>query len=376
MMKILKKIIFIFLLVPLFFSCVLKKNLTDTTTTILPLGDTVHITDGSLVYALPLTVLHFMVTVEHEFEKPGPYSKYGSDLLGLKDVIKEENESWSIKNIDLKTSQELDPSEFYVIESNSLMQTNALALKREGLILDLNPELYNGAIQGTESTVNDFRDLQFTDMGANEYFEVRRDTAYRIVEVDTAFIKIPYLVEKKKPLSIEQLAESAAKTLLELRDGKQMILTGEANVFPQDASAITEMNRLESQYLALFTGKTWKETKTYFYDIIPYKSMTSAPVALFKFSENTGITDPSGTGGNMVVIEFVPALKTKELVIIKKPESVTDPVKKFDKLYYRVPDIVNIKIRQNKEVLVNSRKLIYQFGNVITLPANFIIGNR
>jgi hypothetical protein len=152
-----------------------------------------------------------------------------------------------------------------------------------------------------------------------------------------------------------------------------MILTGEANVYPQDASAITEMNRLESEYLALFTGKTWKETRAYVYDLIPTKIMTAAPVVLFKFSKITGPGDLS-KGGDPVNIEFIPALKTKDLVVISKSESVADPVKKFDKLYYRVPDIVNIRISNNKEVLYNSRKLIYQFGEVITLPANFIIG--
>ena len=83
-------------------------------------------------------------------------------------------------------------------------------------------------------------------MGSDEYYMVTRDTAYRVVEIDTAFIKIPYLVEKKKQLGIDQLAENAAKALLELRDGKQMILSGEANVFPQDASPINEINRMES----------------------------------------------------------------------------------------------------------------------------------
>jgi hypothetical protein len=376
-MKPLIKIIFSLLLIIAFSGCALKKNLTDTGTTILPLGDTVQIREGSLVYALPLTVLHFTVTVEHEYEKPGPYAKYAGEYLGLQNVISEENESWSIINIDVKTSEELDPSEFYVIESNTLMQTNAFSLKREGLILDLNPELYNKDISGN-LVQNSFQGFQFTDMGSDEYFEVTRDTAYRVVEIDTAFIRIPYLVEKKKPLGIDQLAENAAKTLLDLRDGKQMILTGEANVFPQGDASIVEMNRLEKEYLALFTGKTYSEIKTYSYDLIPIKSMISAPVTLFKFSELTGVIDLSKPGGNPVNIEFVPALKTKELMVVKKPETSSDqskvPARNFDKLYYRIPDIVNIRISSKNGVISNLRKLIYQFGEVITLPENYIIG--
>ena len=362
------------LIFQLMISCVSGNKLGESNVTITPLGDKVTITEGSLVYALPMTVLHFFVTVEHEIEKPGPYSKYAGEFLGLSDVINEENETWIIKGIDVKTSQEIDPSEFYIIESNTLFQSNVLSLKKEGLIMDLNPDTYN-SISG-KSTIEDdsFKGFQYNDMGAYEYFMVSRDTSYRVVEVDTAFIRIPYLVEKKRPLTIDVLAENAAKTLLELRDGKQMILTGEANVFPQDASAIIEMNRMEREYLELFTGKTWNETKTFVYEVIPSKSLPSTPQVIFKFSDVMGVIEPSGQGGTPVTIELVPALKTKDLVMINKSQASSSRDEAFDKLYYRVPDVVNVKVISESETLYNSRKLIYQLGEIVTLPANYIIG--
>jgi hypothetical protein len=39
-----------------------------------------------------------------------------------------------------------------------------------------------------------------------------------------------------------------------------------------------------------------------------------------------------------------------------------------------VPDVVNMKISLGDDVLFNSRRLIYQFGQVVQLPANYIIG--
>jgi hypothetical protein len=363
------------LLITSFSSCVMKKDLSESRTTILPLGDTVKITDGSLIYGLPMTVLHFTVTLEHTFERPGPYAKYAGELIGLKDVINEENEWWTIKNIDFVTYEELDPSEFYIIKTNTLVQTNALLLKREGLILDINPEIYNKNISRTDLVTNEFRGFDFSDLGADEYYQVSRDTSYRVVEIDTAFIKIPYLVEKNKPLGIEKLAENAAKTLLDLRDGKQMILMGEANVFPQDPSAIAEMNRIENEYLTLFTGKTWTETITYNYDLIPDKSMEKSPAVLFKFSEMAGIINVSGTGGTPVTVEFVPANKTRDIVMIDKPQSDPESVNKYDRLFYRIPDVVDIRVSSNKKIINESRKLIYQFGTVVQLPSNYILGN-
>ncbi len=355
-------------------SCISKKGLVEPKTVILPLGDTIHLTDGNLVYGLPMTVFDIVVEVEKKIEKPGPYSRFAGDLLGIKDFINQEKETWSITGIKVNSSEELDPSEFYLIESNTLFQTNVLALKREGLILDLNPDIYekSGESRSGKVSMNDQRG--FMDLGADEYYVTQSDTAFRLVNIDTAFIRIPYLVEKKKQLTIDQLAEKAAKSLLELRDGKHLILTGEANVFLQDKSAIDEMNRLENEYLALFAGKTWTEVKTFTYTLIPQKDISGKPVTLFRFSEQTGISPTGSKTATVVNIELAPAHKTKDLTITTRPQTETVPAQKFDKLYYRMPVVVTINIKAGTEILYNSRKLVYQFGDVIQLPANFIIG--
>ena len=75
---------------------------------------------------------------------------------------------------------------------------------------------------------------------------------------------------------------------MELRDGKILILTGEANVFPQNEAALNEINRLEKEYTELFAGKSWKESKTLSFQLIPKKEMVGKPVVLFRFSEQTG----------------------------------------------------------------------------------------
>lgn len=356
------------------FSCISKKGLIDPKTVISPLGDTINLSDGSLVYGLPMTVFEITVELERKLDKPGPYARFAGDMLGIKDVITQEKETWTIFAIKINVSEEIDPSELYVIESNTLFQTNALALKREGLILDLNPAVYQKNKWNEKKSIA-FTNLSgFTDLGADEYFVTQSDTAFRLVKLDTAFIKIPYLVEKKKQLSIDQLAEKAAKSLLELRDGKHLILTGEANVFPQDKSAIDEMNRMEHEYLSLFAGKTIVEHKTYSYSLIPEKEMSGKPVIIFRLSANNGISDAGNSAGTPVSVVLTPAQKTKDITIINRQNSSIIPVQKYDKLYYRVPEVVKADIKEGTKIIYSSRKLIYQFGEVIQLPANYIIG--
>ena len=355
------------------FSCASSNKLTDSNSVILPLSDSAALRNAGIVYGLPRTVFTVVVEMERTIEKPGPYAQFADDLLGLTDVIKNESESWSVESITVKTRDELDPSEFYVISSTSLFQTNVLSLRKEGLILDLNPSIYNSAEK--QGSINESGKIQSHsfDLGSDEYFQMQRDTLYKRMNVDSSFVRIPYIVEKKKKLTIEQLAEKAAKRLMDLRDGKHLILTGEATVFPQSDAAINEINKLEKAYTELFTGKTLRDTFTFSYQLIPEKSMVGKPVTLFQFSELTGPVTGSMKGGKPVTIDFMPEKKTKNLTVINTTQSKPE-AKKFDKLFYRVPDVVGVKITLGSDKLFDSRKLIYQFGEVIQLPANYIIG--
>jgi len=372
-MKPLFRIIFLFAIAFIVTSCFSLKKQGQPQVSVLPLSDTSVIREGSIVYGLPRSVFSVVVEMERIIEIPGPYARYAGDLLGLDHVINKENEFWTISGVKVQTNEELDPSELYIIESNSLFQTNVLKLKSEGLILDINSDRFSSDSQpgldrrGTNQ-------LRSFDLGSDEYFLMQRDTAYKRVAMDSSFIRIPYIVEKKKKLSLDQLAEKAAKRLMEMRDGKHLILTGESNVFPQYEAPLNEMNRLEKEYTELFAGKTLKEKRTFNCQIIPSKEMIGKKTELFRFSDLTGPVAANLKSGMSIMVEFIPELKTKDLTFITKPTQENEN-EAFDKLFYRVPDVVNVKISLGNEALFNSRKLVYQFGQIVQLPANYIIGN-
>jgi hypothetical protein len=355
------------------YSCSSTQKMAEPQKVILPLSDPAVLREGSIVYGLPRTVLTFTVEFERTIEKPGPYARYANDLLGLDNVITEANEFWTIESISVSSHDELDPSEFYVIQSNSLFQSNVLSLKKEGLILDLNPESLNSSGNIRLANEQDISKFSTGDLGSDEYYMVQSDTAYKRLSIDSSFVRVPYVVEKKKRLSTDQLAERAAKRLMEMRDGKHLILTGEATVFPQSDAAILEMNRLEKEYMELFAGKTIKQKVAYTYNIIPNRDTDNKQIVLFQFSDAAGPLGGNGKGGTPVILEIVPEQKTKDLAIIKK-QNAEPAAQVYDKLYYRVPDMVNLKVSMGPEAFLNTRKLVFQFGEVIQLPANYIIG--
>lgn len=352
-------------------SCSTGKKTVDQTV-IVPLSDTVAITDGSIIYGLPRTVFTIKVEMERAIEIPGPYAGYAAEFLGINDAITEESELWTITGVIVNTHEEIDPSEYYVIKTNSFLRSNALSLRKEGLILDINPRQFFAAERQSLGDGTELNQFRFADLGSDEYFNLQRDTAYRRVSVDSTFIRLPYIVERRRRLTQEQLAENAAKRVMELRDGKHLILTGEANVFPQSDAAINEINRMEKEYTELFSGKVIKENRSYTVTFIPEPGMERRSITLFQFSDHTGPVTNQSSGGEAIVAELIPEQKTKALnVINNKPYNQRGAT--FDKLYYRTPDIVNLKISMGREVLFNSRKMVYQFGEIIQLPENFII---
>lgn len=197
-MKTLIRLSFLFLIMFVASSCFVGKKLSESETKILPLSDTVTIREGSIVYSLPRTVFTVIVEMERIIEIPGPYARFGGDLLGISNPIMNESESWEVNGLKVITSEEADPSEFYVIESNTLFQTNVLALKKEGLILDLNPAMFLSDVSQISKKETDENQFLSFDLGSDEYFQIQSDTAYKRVSVDSSFIRIPYIVDKKK----------------------------------------------------------------------------------------------------------------------------------------------------------------------------------
>lgn len=341
---------------------------------ILPLGGEVKITEGSIVYALPLTVFEFDITATRTLGVPGPYSRYAAEMIGLDNIIEQEHEYWTLTNVRLNSFEELDPEHFYVIQGTSLMQSNLLSLKESGLVLDINPAVYFRTGFSQIRDRGEETGTLFPDRGAYEYVATRTDTAYRVVKADTAFIRVPYLVQKKRGMTIVEEAREAADRLLELREGRHMILTGETNIFPQDGAAIDEINRLDREYTALFAGKTFTETRQYHVWLTPDLSMAGGRTTVFNFSAAEGVLPAGSAGGIPVQIEMVPSGKTKELKLVVRPATSQKELSARDRLYYRVPDVAELKVTAGEETLCTARKLVYQFGNTITLPSNFIIG--
>jgi len=339
-------------------------------TRVLPLGDTVKLHEGSLVYALPQTVLDFTVIADKTVKKAGPYHEYANELLGLNDVISDDQVIWTLREVKINSVQELDPGEFYIIKSDGLVQTNAISMINAGLIMDINPSVYMNREYDSRNYSSDETGMVYRDMGSDVYYNIEQDTAYKMVDVDTAFVRIPYVLERRRQLSLAEQAENTAGILLELREGRHLILTGEATVFPQDKASIEEIKRLEDQYISLFSGKSYSRQVEFNFSFVPDGSMKNKPVVIFRFSQEKGVLEMNDLSGRPVVIEMMGNNIASSVNMIPGNTGDGD----YDKIYYRIPEVVDIRVTDGKRNLGGKRQLIYQFGKKVALPANFILG--
>jgi hypothetical protein len=91
------------------------------------------------------------------------------------------------------------------------------------------------------------------------------------------------------------------------------------------------------------------------------------------FSESAGPGETGSSSGIPVLAEVVPEQKTKDITIIETAERESSAPAP-DKLFYRIPDVAAVRIIMNGKTLYSSRKLVYQLGEVMQLPSNYIIG--
>lgn len=351
-----------------------------TRSTVTPLGDHMSISSGSIIYSLPQTTFHIEVLAKKTVYKQGPYYRYAEKYLGIEEKFPESSVKWTINDINISSYEEIDPDHYYVIESDGFFETNALAMTKAGLILTPNPEIYNK--QSTLSGLVSERPerIYFTDLSVKGNLKEKVQPVSDILQTDTVlFLQVPVFMKKEKiPKTTEEKAREVADFINDLKTRRLELLGDPYDIYLDGGGfefIIKEMKRLEKKYLALFTGITYSEVYQASFGHTPDESIPGKPEVLFRFSDNMGILPATDLTGRPVVIELNSERKTAALspIIIEpfvlqgeeKPPSVP--------LYYRIPDVVEVRVVDGRNILGHKKALVYQFGKVVNLPSNFLI---
>lgn len=327
-------------------------------------------------YALPRTVLVFDVTVTRKENIPGPYAGYAGRHLGLTDIISKQSVSYELTDIQISSYAEPDPTQFYFVKYNPETYKDKpfyISYTESGLIKSVNTafdserfmqslgEQGEYGFYGSEATFNYFIDSNLKE---------KIDTIVQMVVKDTLIIERQILqrswVEKGK----ETRAREVADFILKLRNQKMDLISGFYEI-PYSKETIeymyNEINKIEKNYLELFTGITSTSILKYRYTFLPVLSDAGKQKHIFRFCNEEGAFSVTNRNkGTLVSVELQRNETTRQPDVFIRRN--TDPKKEDYGFYYRIPEHVNAIIKDGDGVKAEARLLISQFGTITSLP--------
>ncbi|MBN2595844.1 MAG: DUF4831 family protein [Marinifilaceae bacterium] len=332
-------------------------------------------TPNTVVYALPQTVLKLDVTAEKTILKRGPFAEYAKKYLNISDVVSADGVEWELKSIDVSSHGEVDPEEYHKITTSVDYEPSLISLTPTGLIRGFNLEK-KMLLKEEKKLVfitDDKIDIEYGKFSIDPIIKYKEDTIFKVVETDTAFVKVPVLEKQALVKSLEEKAEEAAHQIFKLRKRRFKILTANYEVLPPDGKAyeiiIKELEKLENEYLSLFIGKRVGFIENFQFLFTPKNGENGG--VIFRMSPQSGPVGVNDLGGKPIRVDFKNLEITRELAII--PTVGLVPQKQ---IFYRIPGMADVSISNGKEILFQNRMPIAQFGKIANMPAEVLLNEN
>lgn len=294
-----------------------------------------------IFYALPRTVIQLDFVIEETELLEGPYSEY-VHLVGADDFIVEDGMEYRIVDVIMTTYAEADPNATFFVDMN--------AKKGESVQINLSPK---GILQGVGMASQPVMESPKPSIALKQSTDQDRTFKYQ------------YGSSKGK--SREQMAYAAADMINKIREEKVKLLTGfQETAFILDTyrQMYADLDQMENDYLSLFIGKRVVNTTVKTVYVTPSKEVTSQTIA--KFSTDKGFSVGVAGQGDVITLQ---ALSLKTTGSINEPsQSAVETISHENKLFYRIPEIANIKVIMGSQVLVEQRETIAQLGVFMLAP--------
>jgi hypothetical protein len=290
-------------------------------------------------YFLPKTVLTLKMEYSKTVQKAGIYAKYAGTSLGLdeKSVISADHIYYTLDKISVESKGVPDKKESYLAAFKAKTTAPFVYLTEDGLICTINADYE-------------------TPKPMPQTVKAGNDPKLPAVNVESLFTE-EYL-RAGSPLT---KAKVAAKRIIEWRESRNDLLTGNAENAPRDGEGIKiALDNLEAQEKAmmeLFTGTTTVEPLTSEFEVEPMTDLRKE--VLFRFSKYLGLVDADDLSGSPVYINVIQtgdaagAIETDPKKKAKEPESIV----------YNVPGKASVEVFYGLDCLYRNTLQITQFGS-------------
>ncbi len=322
---------------------------------------------ATVVYSLPSTSLSFEVEAVRENFYAGPYAKYASKYLGI-DVRQQDAVTYTLSGVRMTAFAEADLSKRYLIDlKDEQAYTSFLKLTASGLVSSA------GAAAGRE------QEWRFPVIAAGDYagksvpanLTTEATTLYKSVKNDSGYGKVAVKQDMIVEKSEEMRAAELAKMIFSLREQRMSIITGDTDAsYSGEAmgAALQEINRLEQEYMSLFTGYSEFGTQKMTFDVTPEKDRDNQIYIAFRISDTAGLLPADNLAGKPVVLEIMPEAISAPVTDGKKVKK-----SKVPGIIYRIPATCSVRLTDGMTVIMQSKVPVYQLGEDCSLPLSIVV---
>jgi hypothetical protein len=313
-----------------------------------------------VVYSLPQTGIRVHIKATRERFVRGPFQMYAQKMLGIDNAPATDADRWNMDEMQLETFSEPDPNQ---VRKALGQAAQLVSLTESGILAGINVEVKTPE-SGIETQTFLTKDLQnrvnFTDLSIWSFYSPADST------------KSFKMVSK----NMDQKAAEAAETIFNLRNSRFALLTNADDEPLPDGKSFEvmrdELAKMEENYLALFIGKSAKQTYDFSFDYIPGEKTAKGEV-FFRFSEDRGVLPKADLSGRPIVIEV-----TKDDNLSSKQGALSasaNPDAGKSGLFYRIPGMSEIRIMDGSKQLAGARTPIAQFGTTAPVPEDLLDGS-
>jgi len=337
----------------------------------------IHISDNKaksdkdgIFYSLPRTVFQVSLKIIKVQKIKGPYSEFADKYLGLSNNITTGSTEYEIKEISINTVAEPDPDQQYFVELDEKGSKEGksieMYLSESGMLQDakdVSKSKSSKVIAPQQEVTEDFAKI------LNPSWFERVDTIFRRVSVDTTTIEQKVFRKASSEKTTEQKAKDAADYILKLDENKLNLLSGYQEIAYEKGSIeymCDHLDKLKSEYLALFQGLISTTIIDINFRFIPKAGEAEQTATLCKFSKMKGVTEKSGTGDPVTIVVESLGL-TKPLTDFMKTQNRDE--KRSHGFYYCIPDEANIYLKIGGQTKLETTFTVNQLGVITFAPA-------
>lgn len=302
---------------------------------------------NGMYYSLPQTMLQLDFVIEETTLEKGPLSDYASMYMEMEDCVEYETTEYQLLDVKMTPVASPDPNAMFFVTFASVRGGGKANF-------DVMP---NGIIRSVGMGVA-------TD--AVEVQPVQNKPAKQCCQEgpSTSEEFIGLLSSGK---TNAQLAKEVADKILEIRKSKFYLISGDVSMAsnPETFNIMYQkMDDLEKEYTSLLLGKRVKRNIVKTVYVIPNKELPTQTVA--KFSETEGLTIGTSGTGSMITVQ---TLSLNTTANINAPsQSAVESMSYENKVFYRIPEMANVKVSCGGEALLEERVMINQLGALLTAP--------